>query len=54
VTGSTFATLAVTLAVIPAHILFLKYFEEKELELRFGESYLEYKKKVPFLLPKLG
>lgn len=54
ITGSTFATLAVVLGIIPAHILFLKYFEEKELELRFGESYLEYKTKVPFLLPKLG
>jgi protein-S-isoprenylcysteine O-methyltransferase Ste14 len=54
ITGSTFATLAVALAVIPAHMFFLKYFEEKELELRFGDSYLEYKKTVPFLLPKLG
>lgn len=53
-TGSTFATLAVALAVIPAHIVFLKYFEEKELELRFGETYLEYKKNVPFLLPKFS
>ena len=26
-------------------------FEEKELELRFGQSYLEYKRKVPFLIP---
>jgi len=54
VMGSTFATVAVVLAVIPAHILFLKYFEEKELELRFGQPYLEYKKTVPFLLPRLG
>lgn len=54
ISGSTFATLVVVLGIIPAHLLFLKYFEEKELELRFGESYLEYKKKVPFLLPKLG
>ena len=54
VSGSTLATLAAVVGFIPAHILFLKYFEEKELELRFGESYLEYKKTVPFLLPKLG
>lgn len=53
-TGSAFATLAVALLVIPAHLLFLKYFEEEELELRFGESYLEYKKSVPFLVPKLS
>ena len=50
--GSTFLTLAVLLGIIPAHIFFLKFFEELELELRFGTSYLEYKKKVPFLIPK--
>ena len=51
--ASTFILLAVSLGLIPAHIFFLKYFEEVELELRFGESYLEYKKTVPFLIPKL-
>ena len=50
--GSTFVLLAVSLGLIPAHAFFLKYFEELELELRFGESYLEYKKTVPFLIPK--
>ena len=54
VTGSTFATLAAVLGIIPSHLIFIKYFEEKELELRFGESYLEYKKTVPFLIPKFG
>ncbi len=54
VTSSTFATLAAVLGIIPSHLIFIKYFEEKELELRFGESYLEYKKNVPFLFPKLG
>ncbi len=50
--NSTFILLAVSLGLIPAHIFFLKYFEELELELRFGEVYLEYKKTVPFLFPK--
>ncbi len=50
--SSTFVLLAVCLGLIPAHIFFLKYFEELELELRFGESYLEYKKTVPFLIPR--
>lgn len=54
VSGSTVVTLLVVLAVIPSHLLFIKYFEEKELELRFGESYMEYKKQVPFLIPKIG
>ena len=50
--GSTTITLGVLLGLIPAHLFFLKYFEEFELELRFGESYLEYKKNVPFLFPR--
>jgi protein-S-isoprenylcysteine O-methyltransferase Ste14 len=52
--GSTFITLVVLLGWIPAHIFFLKYFEELELELRFGESYKQYKQKVSFLIPKLS
>ena len=49
--GSTLITIGVLFGIIPAHVFFLKYFEEFELELRFGESYLEYKKSVPFLFP---
>ena len=49
--GSTFIALSVLLGLIPAHVFFLKYFEELELELRLGESYLEYKKSGPFLIP---
>lgn len=49
--GSTFFTLWLALEVIPAHIFYLKFFEERELELRFGRPYLEYKKAVPFLIP---
>jgi protein-S-isoprenylcysteine O-methyltransferase Ste14 len=52
VSGSTFITLVVLLGLIPAHIFFLKYFEELELELRFGESYKQYKQTIPFLIPK--
>jgi len=54
VSGSTFVTLSALLGLIPSHIFFLKYFEELELELRFGESYLEYKKNVPFLIPRFS
>ncbi|MCQ3938629.1 MAG: hypothetical protein DPW18_16505 [Chloroflexi bacterium] len=54
ISGSTFATFAVAFGIIPSHVLFIKYFEEKELELRFGESYLEYKRNVPFLIPRFG
>jgi protein-S-isoprenylcysteine O-methyltransferase Ste14 len=54
ISGSSLLTLAVLLGLIPAHIFFLKYFEEFELEIRLGESYQEYKQKTPFLIPKLS
>jgi protein-S-isoprenylcysteine O-methyltransferase Ste14 len=54
ISGSTLVTLGALLGLIPAHIFFLRYFEELELELRFGESYLQYKKSVPFLIPNLS
>jgi protein-S-isoprenylcysteine O-methyltransferase Ste14 len=52
--GSTYLTLGALLAVIPVHVFYLKYFEEYELALRMGPSYLEYKRRVPFLLPRMG
>ncbi len=51
--GSTYFTLWILIEVIPVHIFFLKFFEEKELEIRFGTPYMEYRKKVPFLIPVL-
>lgn len=33
-------------------LLYLKRMEERELAERFGESYLEYKREVPFLIPR--
>jgi protein-S-isoprenylcysteine O-methyltransferase Ste14 len=53
ISGSTLFTFAALLGVIPAHIFFLKYFEELELELRFGDSYKEYRQKTRFLFPRL-
>jgi protein-S-isoprenylcysteine O-methyltransferase Ste14 len=38
--------------VCPVFFLFLKVYEERELEIRFGESYLEYKARTPMLFPK--
>jgi protein-S-isoprenylcysteine O-methyltransferase Ste14 len=52
VAGSTYMTLGALLVVIPVHVFFLKYFEEYELELRLGRSYVEYKQQVPVLLPR--
>lgn len=50
--GSTLLTLYVLLGIVPAHLLFLKFFEERELELRFGEAYRQYREEVPFLIPR--
>jgi protein-S-isoprenylcysteine O-methyltransferase Ste14 len=33
--------------------LYHKFIEEKELEIRFGNEYIEYRKNTPFLFPKL-
>lgn len=52
--GSTLLTLFVLLGLIPAHLFALKFFEEQELGLRFGESYTAYKQKVPFLFPRFS
>jgi len=49
--GSTYLTVGALLLFIPAHVFYLKYFEEYELELRLGQSYIEYKQRVPFLIP---
>ncbi len=48
--GSFTALMAVALF---ATILmsYLKIIEEKELQLRFGDEYVEYKKKTPFIIP---
>jgi len=49
---STLFVVWVLFLVTPAWVVFLKVYEERELELRFGETYLEYKAKTPFLWPK--
>jgi protein-S-isoprenylcysteine O-methyltransferase Ste14 len=49
--GSTFFTLWSLIGFIPAIIFWLKFVEERELEMRFGQPYREYKQRVPFLFP---
>ena len=41
----------VVLIVTPAWLLFVKIFEERELELRFGEAYRSYRARTPMLIP---
>ncbi len=39
---------------ILGNVLYLKIFEEKEMEKKFGKQYLEYKKRVPMFIPRPG
>jgi len=41
----------VLLLLTPVSLVFLKVYEERELEIRFGASYLEYKSRTPMLFP---
>lgn len=38
--------------VFPALFIFLLVFEERELEIRFGKDYLDYKRQTPMLWPR--
>jgi protein-S-isoprenylcysteine O-methyltransferase Ste14 len=49
---SAYFVLWVLILVTPAWLVFLKVFEERELEIRFRASYLEYKSATPFLFPR--
>jgi protein-S-isoprenylcysteine O-methyltransferase Ste14 len=49
--GSSFFTLWSLMGFVPAIVFWLKFVEERELEMRFGQPYREYKQRVPFLFP---
>jgi protein-S-isoprenylcysteine O-methyltransferase Ste14 len=49
---STLFLLWVFIPFTPALLVFVKMYEERELEIRFGASYLEYKSKTPMLFPR--
>ena len=36
----------------PALLFYVKVYEERELEIRFGASYREYKSRTPMLFPR--
>ena len=44
----------VVLLVTPAWLLLVKIFEERELELRFGEAYRSYRARTPMFIPGPG
>jgi protein-S-isoprenylcysteine O-methyltransferase Ste14 len=49
---SAMFVLWVLILFAPALLFFVKVYEERELEIRFGEAYREYKAKTSFLWPK--
>jgi len=49
---STLFLLWVFILFTPALLVFVKMYEERELEIRFGASYLDYKSKTPMLFPR--
>ena len=51
-----FGSFGAAVLVLPGAIALLTYIkriEEKEMELRFGQEYLAYKQRTPFLIPRL-
>lgn len=38
---------------ILVHVVYLKSIEEKELEKKFGQAYLDYRRRVPMFIPLL-
>ncbi|HXZ78488.1 MAG TPA: methyltransferase [Terriglobales bacterium] len=40
----------VVVALLPAEIFFLRFYEERELELRFGQQYRSYKARTPMFV----
>ncbi len=49
---SAWALLWMAVSLIPGWIFFVRLYEERELEIRFGSSYAEYRARTPFLWPR--
>ena len=49
---SALFVLWVLILFVPALLFLVRVYEERELELRFGASYLEYKSRTPMLFPR--
>jgi len=50
--GSLSSALLIPLTVLILEALWIKMVEEPKLEERFGDAYIEYKRRVPFLIPR--
>ncbi len=51
--AGSISAVAVVLILAIALLIYIKTLEEKEMELRFGEAYREYRRQTPFILPRL-
>ena len=50
----TFTLLVIFIPLfVLVHIIYIRFVEEKELEKKFGQAYIDYKKHVPMFIPKL-
>ena len=49
----SYSAIFIVLILTSGLLLYIKFIEEKELEERYRDEYLKYKKKTPFLLPRL-
>lgn len=48
----SFSAMGMVFGFFIALITYIKKIEERELEMRFGEEYLAYKKGTPFIIPR--
>jgi protein-S-isoprenylcysteine O-methyltransferase Ste14 len=51
--AGSISALVVVLVFFTLLLLYIKTIEARELELRFGNAYLSYKKNTPFLFPHI-
>ena len=49
----SFSSIALTVIMSTALLLYIRYTEERELVAKFGVSYLKYKEITPFIIPRL-
>lgn len=48
------SSLAIVILLASLLIFYLKRVEERELEARFGQEYLDYKARTPFIIPRMN
>ena len=46
------SSMALLTVLAAALLIYIRCIEEKELEARFGQAYIDYKKQVPFIVPR--